>query len=248
MDIGKGNGTSIALMIFGLVGLAIGLNLLPTIIGSVIPTIAGDVTANNAGLTRTVVSFVPVGFAVGMLGLAFGMVINTGMKSDDDPQFKPVLLIFAIIVLVIGVNLNSTIGSAQATAIAAATGPTTAPCSSLPCITYDDGNFDAAKDVLYVGSTKIGELDSASAGTFDPAVKPFRTSATPTTAQIHAAGTQAAGTLGLTRTVISFVQIGYVVSLLGAAFSLANMSSGGRLTSGAASLVRRGTAFANRRA
>ena len=235
MDMGKGNGTNIALMILSLIGLVIGPNLLPTIIASFIPTLAGDAVANNASLTRTVMGFIPVACVVGMLAIAFVLVINTGMKSGEPAEFKPVLLIFAVITIVVGINLVGTVGNAQNSAIASATGPCQAAAPA-PCV--DATNTSE----VYVGTVHIGTA-KASGSTWSSAIKEFRGSESVTGDLVLGAGSQAASSLALTRTVTGFIQIGYIVSILAAGFSLANMGAGGRLSSGAAGAWRTGSAL-----
>ena len=237
MDMGKGNGTNIALMILSLIGLVIGPNLLPTIIASFIPTLAGDVVANNASLTRTVMGFIPVACVVGMLAIAFVLVINTGMKSGEPAEFKPVLLIFAVITIVVGINLVGAVGSARNSAIASATGPCTAAASPGNCT----APASPPTTPVYVGAVLIG-TGHASTPSWSAAIKDFRTDDA-TSAGVLTAATAVANQLSLTRTVTGFIQIGYIVSILAAGFSLANVGAGGRLSSGAAGAWRTGSAL-----
>ena len=230
MKSGGANGTNIALMVLGLVGLVIGVNLLPTVVGSVIPTLAGDATANNAGLTRTVMQFIPVAFSAGMLAIAFGLAVNTGVSGQKSPEFKPVMIIFGVIVVVIGINLVGTIGSAQQTAINA----TYATTSTSSTVQAPAGPLTAAGSV-YVGGVTIGTWGTGCSATAPGAcawgtgIKDFITgNTTPNGADIVNKANNIQSQLGLTRTIAGFLQIGYIITILAAAFSLAEIGSGGK--------------------
>lgn len=239
MGEGTKSGTAIALMVMSLVGLVIAVNLLPTVVGAVIPTLAGNFTDNNAGLTRTVMQFIPVGFGAGTLAIGFGIAVTTGVVGQKSATMRPVLLIFSVIIVVIGVNLVGTVGNAQQAAIrstqlsygAAANGST--PPGTVQA---------AAAQAIYVGSTKIGDCTTvasvcgSSSPSFDPAIQPFRTdAASPTGPAVQTTAQGVAGQLALTRTVVGFTQIGFMVSVLAGAFSLASLGGGevGRNITGA---------------
>ena len=208
-------GTGIRNMILAVIGLVIGLYLIPTIIGVVAPLLAASDTANNAGLVRSILQFVPVGFVVGMLALAFGMSISVAVGSGSMMGAKPALIIGAVITIVIGITLISIVSNGVGNSTIAAgsngvcTGATSAPTDTCTAFT----SAAASGTTAFVGGYQVGTVSSGD-----------------TAAAILARGTSLVSQLGLTRTILGFVTIGYVVSILGAAFALGNMGTGGALT------------------
>ena len=205
------------------VGIQIGINLIPTLIVAVLP-----VLLKATGILNTIVEFLPVGLTLAMLATAFGSAVYLGYQGHKGMAGGPIYLILAVITLVIGVALILPILDAERNASVAA-GVTNIATGATGLCTTANTNADsitctaaAASGPAYLGAYQI----------------PGASTSALTAAELSA-GQALLAKLALTRTILSFVTLGFVLSLLSAAFALANVGTGGKLTQGIAGGYRR---------
>ena len=197
------------MLIFGVISLILASYLMATVVESIIPEIAkAHGGTGTGGLLGTILRFVPVGYAVGLLAIAFSMSVGVGFQSGGSATSRPANLIAAVIVLVIGISMVPVIDAGRDAAENSVSGPCkdAVGTKSAGCQTADERD-------AYVGSINLGEnntIDDVTGGL------PLARSVV--------------GQLAIAKTVVGYLTIGYVVSLLVAAFGLANQASGGRLT------------------
>ena len=187
MDVGASGAKEAGYMILVSIGILVGLSLEPTIVSSI-----GPVWLSNKGqLEATVLQFVAVGLPLALLVIAFGVSFYIARSGMASMQSKPVALIVAVIVLVIGIGLVQPIDQAKDTALRAVCG-TSQLTSGEAC----------TSDALSDGTASFGGATLANSSA------EFKTALT------------------LAKTVLDYVVIGFILSLLTAAFSLANMGTG----------------------
>ena len=115
--IGSSGAKEASYIILSAIAMMIGLSLVPTIVGSVAPTIV----VNSAALEATIVQFIPTGLALALLVIAFGVAVGITIQSHS-AESKPIAIVIAVIVLVIGVGLITSISDARDSALAATKG------------------------------------------------------------------------------------------------------------------------------
>ncbi|MYB84564.1 MAG: hypothetical protein F4X54_07505 [Chloroflexi bacterium] len=238
MGMGMSGAKEATYVVLSAIAVLVGLSLIPTIIGSSAPVIVD----NHGDLEATVLQFVPTGLALALLVIAFGISVGIAVSSHKSVEAKPVAIIISVIILVIGIGLVPSISSAQNTAEDATNGVFT---------TINDSTNLAAGSSNQSGvgckaiSPASGKKVPANAATCDfggyriqyPATE---VSTADTAAAVPDSVTNLVSAFDLTDTVLDYVTVGFILSLLTAAFGLANMGTGGAISRMAANRMRRG--------
>ncbi|MYB84565.1 MAG: hypothetical protein F4X54_07510 [Chloroflexi bacterium] len=205
-------------VVLSAIAVLVGLSLIPTIISSSAPVIV----ANHGALEATVLQFVPTGLALALLVIAFGISVGIAVSSHRSVEAKPVAIIISVIILVIGIGLVPSISTAQNTAEDASNGVSGA-LTSTTCV---------GSTVLGGETAPAAESTKCSFGGYSGGTKTQTGVGNVTAAQLQSA-------LDLTDTVLDYVTVGFILSLLTAAFGLANMGTGGAISRMAANRMRR---------
>ena len=202
-----GVGKNISILILGVIALIIASYLMATVVESIVPEMLKAVGATGTdGLQGTILRFIPVGYAVGLLAIAFGTSVVVGFQSGGSATSRPANLIAAVIVLVIGISLVPVVDAGQDAAENSVT------------------QFTAANATPANNGTFIGSIDVTTG------MKCITATSGAARACASADAAVVGGQLAIAKTVVGYLTIGYVVALLVAAFGLANQASGGRLT------------------
>ena len=162
---------------------------------------------------------------LGVIGLVIGIYLTPTIVGSVVPelaktnadgalartilQFVPVAFVVALLALSFGMNLKTAMGSGDAT--------------QKPALLI------GAVVTLVIGVSLIGVVSSGQTAAIT-SVTASGSDVGAVTVADAATAMKVAGQLALTKTILQFVTLGYIVSVLAAAFNLANTGMGGSLT------------------
>ena len=219
------------------VAIAIALALMPTIAAELAPLVAKD------GLAATIWQFLMTLYATAILTGLFGITVYLGnVALGKGGNYAE--LIIAVVTLLVGVALAVTVSDFSLQAQAGVSGPCAAnPVSADPVGTCSPApsagsNISTSTNpvpaltgaAVYVGSWGITLDTDAGKGSAPDAdeVTAYNAKVATRTAAL-AQSAKVGSAYGLSKTIASFFEVGYALSMLAAVVSMANVGSGGRV-------------------